>query len=395
MSLKGKLLKFGLPLVILMVGFAGMLAMVQSKSAPKRKAKEVSGYLVEVIKAEIENHPVIITGTGEVNVRQESSVTPQVSGRVTYLATDFVAGGVFSEGDLLFSVEDVDYLLAIEQAKASLAKAEYDLSTVEAQARVAREEWERLKGDKDGDPNPLVLYKPQLANARASMESARAALSRANIDLKRTRILAPFNCRVRSEDIDMGQYVRSGTSVGIIAGTDEAEVYVPLPMEEMKWLEIPRRKGDGRGSIARVILRGSGSQTTFEGRIDRSLGEVDPRSRMARVVVSVQDPYHLSDGSKNGTQSLETGMFVTVEMKGKELRKMVSIPRNALRDGDTIWTVSDGNTLHIRPVKVVRLERDRAYIDGGTWDGESIVISNISGAAEGMNLRISMEDKTL
>ncbi len=391
MSIKGKLLKLGLPLVILLIGLAGMRAMVQSKPSPKKEVKKNPGYLVEVVKAKVENHPVIVMGTGEVKARQESSLTPQVSGRVTYLAPHFVAGGVFKKGDLLFSIEDVDYRLAIDQAKASLAKAKYDLATVEAQARVARDEWKRLEGVDGKDPGPLVLYKPQLVNARAGVASAQAALSRAKLDLERTRIHAPFNCRVRSEEIDLGQYIRSGTPIGVVAGTDEAEVYVPLPMEELKWLIIPRGGGERRGSSAKVRLDGTGNPVTFEGRVDRSLGEVDTRSRMARIVVAIKDPYHLKEKKGGPTRDLETGMFVTVEMRGKELVKVVSIPPDVLREGDTIWTVDSGETLKIRSVKVVRRERDRVYIDGGIKEGETIVTSSIAGAAEGMKLRVSRE----
>jgi multidrug resistance efflux pump len=67
-----------------------------------------------------------------------------VSGQVVEISPSLVVGGFFRQGDLLFRVEQADYRLAVDRARAALAKAEFDLATVEGQARVARQEWGRL-----------------------------------------------------------------------------------------------------------------------------------------------------------------------------------------------------------------------------------------------------------
>jgi multidrug resistance efflux pump len=103
-----------------------------------------------------------------------------------------VAGGFFRQGERLFSIEDTDYRLALERAEATRAKAEYELATIESQAEVARVEWERLYEDSGEEPNPLVLYEPQLKNARAALASAGSSVRQAEIDLERTRVRASF-----------------------------------------------------------------------------------------------------------------------------------------------------------------------------------------------------------
>ncbi len=393
MSLKTTLMKIVLPIGIVLAGFAGMKLMVLSRPSPEKEVRESPGVLVEVTSVRRETRPVVVTGTGTVAPRQEAAITPQVSGQVTYLSPGLVAGGLFREGDLLFRIEDTDYRLAIDRAKAALAAAEYELATVQGQARVARIEWERLKTDEKSEPNPLVLYEPQLKNARAGVDSAKAALRQAELDLARTSVYAPFTCIVRSEEIDLGQYVTVGKSVATVSGTDAAEIIVPLPLEEMQWLTVPGRGSKERGSPAKVTLTVGNRTLTWEGRVVRSLGEVDPRGRMARVVVSVADPYNLGKGRGTGRADLELGMFVDVEITGKELPGIFTVPRSALREGETVWTMDDEMKLHIVPVTVVRRERDTILVRDSFSEGDRVVLTNISGAAEGMKLRLAGEEE--
>ncbi|HBX42711.1 MAG TPA: efflux RND transporter periplasmic adaptor subunit [Deltaproteobacteria bacterium] len=392
MSKKTILLKIALPIVIILAGFAGMQLMVHSRSSPKKEVKESKGLLVEVKRVTRENLPVAVLGTGTVGAGQEASITPQVNGRVAYLAPGFVVGGLFRKGDLLFRIEETDYRLAIERAKAAIAKAEFDLATVEGQARVARIEWERLRLAETREPSPLVFFEPQLKNARANVDSAKAALSQAELDLARTSVYAPFPCLVRSEEIDLGQYVTVGKSVATVAGTGAAEIVVPLPLEEMQWITIPRKGSGGNGSKALVTLAVGDQVLAWKGRVVRSLREVDPRGRMARVVVAVADPYNLDRGEDPKRRDLEFGTFVDVEITGKPLAGVFAVPRSALRDGDTVWTMDDEGRLRVTPVTVVRRGRDTVVLRDGFEEGDRVVLTNISGAAEGMQLRLAGEE---
>ena len=393
MSAKQKLLKIVLPLVVILAGFAGMQLMVHSRTAPKKEVRENPGALVKVQSVQKRNLPVVVAGTGTVGSRQEASITTQVGGKVTYLAPGFVVGGLFAKGDLLFKIEDTDYRLVIDRAKATLTKAEFDLAMVEGQARVARIEWDRLNHEEKSDPNPLVLYEPQLKNARANVESAKAVLAQTELDLARTSISAPFDCLIRSEEIDLGQYVTVGKSVATVAGTGVAEIVVPLPLEELQWLAIPRRRGNGSGAPAKVKVTVGDRVLTWKGRVVRSLGEVDPRGRMARVVVAVADPYNLKKGRGGDLRDLEIGMFVDVEIAGKELSGVFTIPRSALRDGDTVWTMDEERKLRIKPVIVVRREQDTIIVRDSFEEGDQVVLTKVSGAAEGMKLRLAGEEE--
>ncbi len=387
MSAGSKFIKILIPVLILIAGFAGMKWLKLSRQPPEKEVKIISGALVETLTVKIEDYDVMVPGTGTVQARQQAAIAPQVNGKVSYLAPDFVAGGFFKEGDLLFEIESVDYQLAIERAKATLSKAGYNLSTVESQARVARMEWDRLKLEGEKKPNPLVLYEPQLKNAQAEAASAKATLEQATLDMERTRVYAPFDCRIRSEEIDLGQYVRAGNSVGIAAGTRTAEIIVPLPLEELHWLRIPQKGSERIGSPATAKIIAGNQTFSWQGQIDRSLGEVDPQGRMSRVIVAVDDPYGLKNHSRKSGINLETGLFVKVEFHGKKLTGVISIPRSALRENATVWIAGRDNKLRVRPVTVVRQERDMLFIEKGLQEGERVILTSLPGAAEGMNLK--------
>jgi len=387
MSRRAIVLKIVLPILILTVGAIGAGTMIKGRSAPERKATPFKGVLVETQAVTRRDYPVQVAATGSVQAKQETEIVPQVNGRIVEVAPNLVAGGFFRAGEQLFALEEVDFELAVQRAGANLTKAELDLETMRAQARIARSEWDRLHPGEE--PPPLVIYQPQLKNAEASLTAARAALRQAELDLQRTRVTAPFNCYIRSENIDLGQYLRAGDKVVTVVGTDEVEVIVPLPLNDLGWLQVPRKQGQ-TGSTAQVKLRPGGKTWQWPGVVTRSLGEVDPHGRMERIAVAVADPYALLPQNR-GRLQLAVGSFVDVVLQGETLPQVVELPRLALRENDTVWIMDAQNRLQIVPVEVVRRERETVLVSGGLVGGEQVVVTPVTGAANGMLLRTATE----
>jgi len=386
---KAGYLKIILPIVVLLIGMAGAGLMMKSRRPPEKAQREFAGVLVETVAVKREQHQVTVAATGTVQARRRAMLAPQVSGRVTAIADEFIAGGFFREGETLFELEKVDYRLAVEQAEADLAKADLDLALERGRARVAKDEWQRLQAG-NGAPNPLVVYEPQLKNAEARVGAARATLAQARINLERTMVKAPFNCLLLDEDIDLGQYVRAGNTVATVIGTDLVEIVVPLPLAELSWLDIPR---DGKGGAAATVQFAAGDQTfSWPGRLVRALGEVDPRGRMARVVIDVDDPYLLQQQSADERPPLAVGMFVDVLLQGQRMEQVAVVPRRALRDGDTVWLADRDGRLRIRAVEVLRREKDSVLIGDGLQDGERLIVSAVAGAADGLKVRLHVEE---
>lgn len=382
MSNPGRFWKIALPVLILGGGILTMVLMIKGRPAPVKQEPPFRGVLVETVAVQRADYPLQIQATGTVQARRESEIVPQVSGLVTKVGSNLVAGGFVHQGELLFAIEQVDFQLALDKARAGLTKAELDLQTLQAQAQVARDEWQQLHPGEQ--PSPLVVYQPQLNSAEAAVASARAGLQQAQLDLQRTRVSAPFNGYLRSETVDIGQYLRSGTKVATLVGTDTVEIIVPLPLKELQWLDVPRRSGR-HGSPAAVRLSAVDGEA-WQGWIDRSLGEVDAQGRMARVAVLVADPYGLRQNDHRRLP-LAVGSFVDVTLQGKTLPQVVELPRRALRGNDTVWVMDADRKLRIVPVQVVRRERDLVLVDEGLAGTEQVIVSPISGAADGLLLR--------
>ncbi|MBE9529375.1 MAG: efflux RND transporter periplasmic adaptor subunit [Proteobacteria bacterium] len=390
-----KVVKVVLPLVIIAVGIGVMVGLVSSRAAPKKHMKREAGALVHVMKVKRTDHALLLKGTGTVQPARSVTIVPQVSGRLRYVSDSMVPGGYFTEGKVMMKIEDVDYRLNVERAMAALATAEFELLKVEGEAKVARTVWESSShGAEEGaEPNPLVLYTPQLKRARAGLMSAKAALKQERINLERTVLGAPFNSIVRAESAELGQYVRAGTKVATLAGTDSVEVVVPLKVDDIGWIEIPGAGSERVGARATVSMNTGGRVHKWRGTVVRSLGEVDPEGRMERVVIRVEDPYGLSAGSvaKSGDgkvkPALALGSFVNVEIEGGSMRNVIVISRSALRDDNTVWTVEGGNSLKIVNVVPLRVEAETVVLKSGLAGGATVVTTDLSGAADGMALR--------
>jgi hypothetical protein len=108
---------------------------------------------------------------------------------------------------------------------------------------------------------------------------------------------------------------------------------------------------------------------------------------MARVVVGVDDPYHLRMAPEGGRPDLAVGMFVEVAIQGDMLASVFPIPRGALRENDTVWVVGEEEKLEIRKVEVVRRDRQNVLIRNHLSDGDRVVLTALQGAANGMKLR--------
>lgn len=403
MKIQTILFKVFLPIAVVALAALVMVGLIKSRSAPKKVKSRETSVLVQTMQAALVKRNAVVRGTATVSPAREVTVIPQVSGMVVSVAENFTAGGFFNQGDLLFKIDDTDYRLVVQQAQAALAKAEVDIETIKSRAKIARQEWQSMQQAEGGEPAPLVLYEPQLKQAEAAFQSAMAVVKLANLNLYRTEVRAPFDLRVRSEDIDTGQFLRSGTPVAVLVGTREAEVRVPLLLEDLSWIDIP---GPGRtrpGSKALVTTRGNRTAsngmtvnsgegaTSRQGQVVRSVGEVDAKTRMVKLAIVVKDPYSLERGNR-GKVRLLFGAFVDVRIFGRALGEVFVVPRLALRDNSTLWLMDDEGKLKVTAVKVIRIEGEEVLVGGGLKAGDRVVLTNISGAADGMKLREMKEE---
>ena len=377
-------LKIILPLLILIIGFVGFRMLTHLKKTPHRQQLSQPGVLVNVIDLEVGDFQVTVHTTGTVRAAQQISLVPEVSGKVVSISPQLVSGGQFKKGATLLKIDPSNYQLAVEKARAEIAQAQVALATERERAKIALAEWERIDISDKGEPGLLVSREIQLKQQQANLSAAQANLKLAQLNLQRTELKAPFNGRISQKQVDLGQYLRSGVSIGKFSGTDRAEIYVPLPYTELQWLTIPAASDQKSGSTVEISLPGQ-QKPLWQGKIIRSLGEIDPTTRMATIVVVVDNPYR-QKGAVN-QPDLETGMFVDIQLKGRFLDNVISIPRKALRNNQQVWLIDEENRLRIKQVEISRREKERLLISAGLSAGEQVVTTSLSAAADGMLLR--------
>jgi len=375
-----------LPVFILLAAGAGAYLVFMSRPEPEIRQPEVVPPLVRVVPVIKQDVDLSVVSQGTVEPRVESQLVPEVSGRVLRVSPALVDGGFFEKDEVLLEVDPFDYRQAVAEQRARVAQARLRLAREEAEADVARREWTDL--GRDDEANPLTMREPQLAEARAAVEAAEAMLQRAGRDLERTTIRAPFDGRVRRKQVDVGQYITRGAPLATISAVDAAEVRLPLPDREIAYLDLrlDYRDNGAEDSGPDVILRSdfAGQVHEWRGRIVRTEGEIDPRTRMVHVVARVDDPYGRERSDR--PMPLAVGMFVHAEIGGRTVHDVAVLPRAALRAGGQVWVVND-QKIQFRPVEVLRAERDVVLIAGGLENGELICISPMEAVTDGMRVR--------
>jgi len=362
---------------ILTVGLVVTGALVKSRAKPARTPAPAPRPLVTAYTVPETVDPVQVTGFGTVKAKQIVSLVPQVNGEIRSKSLAFEPGSFVSAGDTLLEIDDTDYVLTLENARASLAQAKYNLALAREEAAVALREWDRLQDHDTLNATPLVRHEPQVHLAEANLTAATAAVRLALVNLDRCTIRAPFDGQVLAADTDAGQYLRAGNAIGTIIATAMAEVTVAMPDADLAWISM--------GSPVTASARVAGADARWPGTAVRPGGAVDPRSRLVPVVVEIPNPYH-SDGTR---PALLEGLFVQVTFSTQPPAGMVVIPRAALRPDAKVWVVTPDGLLDLRTVTVARAGIDRAVIGAGLQPGERVCTSNLQYVTQGMPVRIA------
>lgn len=339
-------IRFILPLVVL--GGCAAVTWWLLSNPPVQEKKEMPPTLVRVEGSVLNKttYELRVSSQGTVQPRTRSTLLPEVSGKIIEISPSFRPGGFFSKDDVLMRLDPLDYETAIVVAKAAQAQAEVVQAEEQARADQAVENWRAM--GRTGTPSALVSRAPQLAKAKADVASAKAQVLKAERDLERTIIRAPYACQVQEQAVDLGQFVGTGTTLGRIFAVDYVEVRLPLPERESQYLRLPHAFRDQNSTTdlsVPVLLRSviAGKTVMWEGKIVRVEGALDEQTRQATAVAQVTDPYARR---ADGTPPLTIGAFVEAEIIGDALQDVYIVPRAAVRAGNEIILIDQPqNTL--------------------------------------------------
>lgn len=359
-----------LPILILGIAGAIFIVLIVLKPEPEDTLPEQPAAKVEALTVRPETVQLSVSSQGTVLPKVESDLAVEVSGRIIGMAPSFRPGGRFKADDVLFRIDPADYEANRATRAAELANAELGLAQEEALAEQAEADWTAMG---EGEPSDLTLRKPQLAQARALVASAKAALKKAERDLERTEIKAPYDGLVLTKNVDLGQFVTANPAspVARVYSTKSAEVRLPLAQREVRFLNDPERT---QGPV-----RLSSNGQVWEGRFARFEATIDPASRLIYAVAEIADPFE---------QGLRRGLFVEAEITGRQVEEAYVLPRYALRGSDTVYVVAADQTLVTRQVEILKTDSKQAVLSGGLEPGEQVATSPIAYFVEGMPVEI-------
>jgi RND family efflux transporter MFP subunit len=372
--------KVVLPIGALAVGALGAAILMVTSSPVAGRPSERMVRAVRVVPVKVRSVELSVQSQGTVAPRTESELIPEVSGRVVWTSPELVSGGFFEKDEPLLRIDETDYATAVARARASLSRAQGE----HGHARDVLKRQRDLKERNVVSEAALDDAERTAQVASASLREARLALEQAERDLTRTEIAAPFTGRVREKRVDVGQFLNRGQSFGTIYATDFVEVRLPIADAQLAYLNLAlwTREVVAEDQLPLVTLsaRFAGEAREWTGRILRTEGEIDPKSRLVHVVARVQnDP--------DARMPLPVGLFVQARIAGRRAEQVAVVPRQALQGESRVLIVDAANRLRFREVEVLRLHGDNAFISKGLQDGERVCISALQAPVDGMTVR--------
>jgi RND family efflux transporter MFP subunit len=374
-------LKWALSIGVIVAAVAVAFILISTKEEPPRAEKPLEGTLVEVIQINTSRHEVDLHAKGTVVPAKEIMLQAELGGRVIWQSPELVAGGRFKTDQPMVRIDSRDYQLAVESYRSQVNRAKLDLSIEARRGEVAKREWNAFgEMDVSDEQRALAQREPQLEANRLALKAAQSALKKAQLDLSRTTLRAPFNAMVVSENVDTGQLLSPQTAVARLVGTDEYHVQVSVPVASLRSARV--RTADAPGSEVKIFQRVGQEAIERPGEVIRQLPDLDPGGAMARVLVNIENPL-----GKRGDLPLLLGSFVDVSIGAQPIADAIRLPRVALRNGRNVYVMNDQDMLEIRDVQIAWTEPDAVLVTGGLGPNERIVTSRIATPVPNMLLR--------
>lgn len=347
-------------------------------TAPETVTRATSLAAPEFRVHEVELAPVTLEldSQGTARARDRLGLAFRAAGEVVEVSDAFANGAWVEQGELLVRLDPVPFELEAAQRRHDLAAARLHLEQAQANAKIARRNPSRNATD-------FALQVPQLKEAEARVEVAEAALRKAESDLARSAMVAPFSGRLEQVQVTEGQTVAAGEPLGQLFSSDRMEVRLPVPDE---WLDLLAvfGTGPGQGLDVPVTLTGQfgGKERQWQGTITRRESGIS-RNQMSWLIAEV-DP-------DSGSVPLEPRVFLQAKIQGRQLSAIAEIPRSAMISHNEVWLLDSSNRIHRREVSWIYRDDDSVYVRDGLQQGEQILAEGTAHLLEGSQIRVLEE----
>jgi RND family efflux transporter MFP subunit len=433
-----------LPLIIASA-VAFVFIQVKSKQAIEHQDVEFPVKTVNVLSVMKIPFRVSAVAYGNVEPATALKAKSEVNGKISYIHTELKQGGSLPKGTTVLKIETTTFEISLDASKAGLASSQSSLKQIEAEEKsakrslqIAQKNWNlalaefervnvlveartlarnqlnieeqkvlQLSSTVQDLQGKVDTYASRKASIRAQIKQSKSQVDQSEDSLIRTEIILPFDARIGSVSVDVGEFVAAGGQLFEALGIEAVEINAQLPVKHLRPLATTMNDGDNtqlvnlQGSVnlqtalskwnleAKVRIVGGDLNTVWDGVLLRISESVDPIRDTLGLVVAVDNPY---EGVIPGVRPpLLKGMYASVEFLA-QARDMLVIPRKALHEG-RVYVVSEENTLSIRSVQINYSQGQLVVIKDGLEEGDKIITSDLVPVIEGIKLELIESDE--
>ena len=443
-----KLLGYSGPVILLLVGVAGLVVLSSLKKDPAQKAPTSKSVLVEVSQVVPCESGFNISVDGEVIPFREITMSAQVGGRISEKSMKARAGNYVRQGDLLFQIDPRDYELqvrdlqqAVNQAESNIEEADVEKKNTEDLIKLAEDQLElqrkqvaRLSELRSKNAtsvtakeqaqqaeltslNALQTLKGQInsINARRNRllqakDKAITGLDLAVLNLDRSKIESPLEGVVIQDFAEQDDFVQPGTRLIRLEDTSKVEVRFNLRMDQLRWLWNSDESGSAAAALTykydlpkvpvEVSVELDGNEFTWPARLDRYDGAgINAGTRTVPVIAVVDDPRAVKLTKESDVVTLAApptllrGSYVRITIPVGKNMKLVAVPATAYQPDKTVWVYEEGK-LRIQPVRVAYSDQQQVIVMADPMklsEQHSVVTSPLPVAEDGMAIRLEPE----
>lgn len=327
---------------------------------------------VRLATVEVRPMPVLIQAQGSVEPEQSVAVRAQVSGVLQKVFFD--EGDEVKAGQLLFEIDPASFQASVAQARAAVARDQAMAAEAAARERrlaplvekeyVTRQEYEQAAAE--------------AKSARAVVEANRAAQREAELQLARTRIVAPISGRTGSLGVKPGNLVAANSAEPLVTINTVRAAVVSFRVPQQQLTDVRRH---GRDQNLRVeVFRDDGRAPVANGTLTFIDNSVDPATGTVRLKARVD----------NRDEVIWPGEFVLVRLVLDVERDAVVVPEAAVQpgqDGSFVYVIEEGRARQ-RPIEVARQIEAHVVVAGGLKGGEQVVLSPPQQLRTGSEVRV-------
>ena len=380
------LLQFAIPILLLCITIGVMFNVDDSDNTEHitQTTNPVTPLLPTTdIRSKIDN--ITIQTQGVVKPYHKINIITQVAGIINKTSANFKPGDRFSKGDFLFQIDQRDYKLILTRAQADVATAEQKLIREQAESKLAKTDWKKYG---QGKPSPLSLRLPQMREAQARLDAARAELKKAQLNLARTTHKAPFDGVIKKVSTETGQFVSTNASVIEIFSDQKFEIRLPVSRKQLEYLPVSK-DGNIEGTVSFTDPQRQAVKKWF-GKILRLEKELLTGTNQYILVAEILNP----NPNANSPTALLSGTFLKAEITSKNITNLYKIPRSALYLNDSILVVDQLDFVSKVNIEIIKKHNNYIYVTVLLSPSTRIITKPPEIFIEGMKIRTNSNGAT-